>query len=158
MHIEISTTVAAPTDLIWPVIIAVEHWPEWTASTSSVERLEPGPLRVGSSARVRQPGFPPVVWTVTEVVDGASFTWTSRTVGLRSVATHAVQQGADGSLVTLGIHQSGPLAGLARVLFGRRSRRFVQMEADGLRLRCESFAAAPETPPGATARSAQSCS
>ena len=40
--------------------------------------------------------------------------------------------------VTLGIHQSGPLAPIVALLAGGRTKRYVQMEADGLKTRCEA--------------------
>lgn len=167
MHIAITTDVAAAPDIVWPVIADVTRWSEWTASITSVELLDDGPFRVGSRAKVRQPGFPAVVWTVTDLVEGSSFTWEARTPGLRSTGTHAVRPVPAGSAVdtvapatadapvapadsvdsvdsvaTLGIRQEGAMAWLMKLLFAKKSRRFVQMEADGLRRHCEAIVAA----------------
>jgi hypothetical protein len=65
--------IAAAAQLVYEVNTDVERWPEWAAS---VERLDQGPLRVGSRARIKQTRFPAMVWEVTQVVTGRSFSWT----------------------------------------------------------------------------------
>jgi len=137
MQFDIITDIAAPADRVWATLTDVNRWPEWTESMQSVRHLEHGPLRVGSLVEIRQPGFPKVVWTVTDLAEGRSFTWEARNAGLHSVGIHAVRDRDGASSVTLGIRQTGALAGIMRLLFAKKSRRFVQMEADGLRLRCE---------------------
>ena len=55
---------------------------------TSVERLDDGPLHVGSRARVKQPGMMPLIWEVTELRDQEVFTWATRSpVSVRSVCT-----------------------------------------------------------------------
>jgi len=48
-----------------------------------VERLDAGPLRVASSARIKQPAQTPAVWTVTRLEPTREFTWETRRLGLR---------------------------------------------------------------------------
>ena len=140
MRIEITIDIAAaPTD-VWPIIRDVTKWSEWTESINSVELLDGPSFEVGTRAKVRQPGFPAAVWTVTELTEGRSFTWVSKTPGLRSTGIHTVTVGPRGSIATLGIVQEGLLAWPMKVVFGRKSERFVRMEADGLRRRAESRA------------------
>ena len=143
MRIEIAIDIAAAPAEVWTVIRDVTRWSTWTQSITSVELLDDGPFAVGTRAKVKQPGFPAVVWTVTELTEGSSFTWEAKTPGLRSTGTHAVAVGPRGSIATLGIRQEGLLAWPMKVLFGRKSERFVRMEADGLRKRSEE---APPTP------------
>ena len=89
----------------------VERWPEWTASVKRVERLDEGPLRVGSRVRIRQPRLPLAVWTVTALEPGRFFEWRSPVPGLLSVGDHRVDAaGADTSRVTLSITWSGVLS------------------------------------------------
>jgi uncharacterized membrane protein len=90
MRFEASIDVAAPAQLLFEVYTDVERWPEWTASVTSVERLDQGPLSVGSRARIKQPRLPAAVWEVTEVVAGHSFTWMARGPGIITTGSHVV--------------------------------------------------------------------
>jgi hypothetical protein len=92
-------------------------------------------LRVGSSARIKQPALPSVVWTVTDIVPGRSFIWEARSVGVHTKGIHTFEAEGDGSCVTLGIDQRGPLSWLVTLLYARRTKRYVAMEAEGLRSR-----------------------
>ncbi len=131
--------IAAPPERVWAAMSDVERWPEWTASVTSVERLDGGPFGVGSRARVRQPRFPAAVWTVTALEPGRSFAWQSPAPGLLSVGVHTVDPVGDSAArVTLSLTWSGPLAPAMRLLVGRLSRRYVAMEAQGLKRRCEA--------------------
>ncbi len=73
MDIERVIDIAAPRDQVWAAMSDVERWPEWTASVTSVERLDREPFGVGSRARVRQPRLPAAIWTVSALEPGHSF-------------------------------------------------------------------------------------
>jgi uncharacterized membrane protein len=139
MHHATSIEIAASPELIWSTLSDLERWPEWTRSVSEVERLDDGAFGPGSRVRVKQPGMPRLVWVVTEYVPGEMFSWVSTMPGVTSTGGHrlAADQG-DRATVTLTLDQEGLLAPVVRRLTGSRSRRYVQMEADGLKRRCES--------------------
>ena len=133
MHVEQTAAVAAAPDVVWEALVDVERWPTWTPSMRRVRRLDDGPLAIGSRVRIKQPRLVPVVWTVTELEDGRSFSWAAEGAGVRSVASHAVRpMGAGTSEVRLTFDQTGPMAPLMGTLLGRLTRRYVRMEAEGL--------------------------
>ena len=68
-----------------------ERWPEWTASVTSVRRLDKGPLRIGSRALIRQPRFPPAVWTVTTLEPGTGSSGRAGMPGMWVYGDHAVE-------------------------------------------------------------------
>jgi len=141
MHFETTVEIHAPHDQVWATLVEVERWPEWTASMREVTALDGMPLARGSRVRVKQPRMPSTVWDVTDLDTGASFAWRSASPGVATVATHLVEETAkDTVTVTLGIDQSGPIAPIVGLLTGSRSKRYVQMEAEGLKQRAERTA------------------
>jgi uncharacterized membrane protein len=131
MQHEVRTTIAAPAARVWAILSDVERWPTWTASVTSVE-LD-GPFAVGATAKVRQPKLPAVTWTVTAIDPGRSFTWESTAPGSRATGWHEVTAaGDDASAVRLAIEQAGPLGALVGLIYRGLTKRYVQMEADGL--------------------------
>jgi uncharacterized membrane protein len=78
MRFQHTLDVAAPPERVFAAYADVTHWPEWTDSVSSVELIDPGPLAVGSRARVRQPKLPAAVWVVTEMFPDRAFTWVAQ--------------------------------------------------------------------------------
>jgi uncharacterized protein YndB with AHSA1/START domain len=136
MNFEISVTIDAPREHIWAVLTDVERWPEWTASMTSVAYVEGDSIAVGSRARIKQPRLPTVVWEVTAVEPGQSFTWQARSVGITTLATHRLTPEPAGVTVSLGIQQRGALGWLVGLLTAQMTRRYVGMEAEGLKRRC----------------------
>jgi len=125
----------APVGAVWPVVVDVARWPQWTPTIASVERLDDGPFGVGSRARVRQPRLPQATWEVTEMVDGRSFTWEASGPGMRTIGRHEVVAEGAGSRVTLGIEQTGPLGAVAAMVWRRLTQRYVELEAESLEQR-----------------------
>jgi uncharacterized protein YndB with AHSA1/START domain len=138
MDYERVVDIDAPAGTVWDTLTAVERWPEWTTSMSEVRPLDPGPFRLGARFRIQQPRLPAVVWEVTDLVEGRSFTWTATSPGIRTEATHElVSRSPEGTTVTLRIRTGGVLAPLLGLVAGRLTRTYVDAEADGLRGRCE---------------------
>lgn len=126
--------------MVWPVMADVERWPEWTPSVRRVKLITPGPLRVGSRVRLRQPGFPPAWWRVTELETNAGFTWVTTTPGLRVVARHRIEPLDGRCRVTLAIAYEGLLGPLVAWWTRGVNERYLSMEAEGLKVRCNRSA------------------
>jgi hypothetical protein len=138
---DLGKSVDAKADLAaaWTAITDVASWPRWTASMTSVDRLDDGPLRLGSRARVKQPGMQALTWEVTEFSDKQVFSWTTTSPGIRTVGRHLISPNDDGSTrITLELHQSGPLAGIVKAFLGRRNVRYLDLEANGLKAASEA--------------------
>ncbi len=131
----ITVDIAAPPDRVWAVMADVERWPEWTPTVTRIERLDRGPLAAGSRARIRQPKLPTAIWEVTELREGRSFIWVTRSPGVLVTARHGVEPVGQGTRATLSVGFSGPLGWLVARLTGGLNNRYLALEAQGLRTR-----------------------
>jgi uncharacterized protein YndB with AHSA1/START domain len=122
---------------VWQVLVDVESWPEWTPSMTTVRMVTPQRLGPGSRVAIKQPRLAPAEMTVDQYAEGRSFAWSSRMAGLRTIADHVLEPTLNGTRVTLAVTQSGPLAGFVRIAYGRMIRRYVHMEASGIKKRAE---------------------
>lgn len=129
-----STTrhIDSPVQPVVDVLFDVARWPEWTPTVDHVERLDDGPLRVGSRAKVRQPKLPRATWEVTEVVPGRSFTWEAGGPGLKTIGRHEVVPDGEGCRVTLSIEQTGPMGPVAARIWRVLTQRYIELEAESL--------------------------
>ena len=132
MHYRVSGQIAAPVQQVWSVLADVERTPEWSASMTSVQRLDDGPLGVGSRVRIEQPRLPAAVWQVTELTPERSFTWATSRAGVTTSASHLLEPTDNGTRATLVVDQAGPLAAVAGLLLGKLTRRYVDTELAGL--------------------------
>lgn len=139
--IESVVDIEAGASAVWAVLADVERWPDWTASMTSVTLLDEEPVAAGSRARVVQPKLRPSVWTVTEFEPGRVFAWASTNAGVTTVGGHYLARSANGgTTVRLTFTMSGLLAPIVGALMGGTVRRYVQLEADGLKRRSEAAA------------------
>jgi hypothetical protein len=124
---------------VWAVLLDVVHWPEWTTSVTKVQRMDLGPLTLGSRTRIWQPGLLPAVWCVTSLDEQRRiFTWSTRTLGVKVTARHHIEAVDAHSRLNLTLHYSGILGTVMGRLARDTNWDFMAREGTGLRQRCES--------------------
>jgi carbon monoxide dehydrogenase subunit G len=129
MRYEESTLIDAPVELIWRLTTDIAGWPAFMPTVQRLERLDDGPVRVGSTARLKQPGQTASVWTVTRLEPMREFTWETHRAGIRLTGRHLLEPVGDGTRNTLVLETAGPVAGLFRAVFGGLMRKSIRMEA-----------------------------
>ena len=129
----------APVERVWALTADVESWPATTPTMTSVERLDDGPIRVGSRARIKQPRQPSRVWTVTSLEPGSLFAWETRILGVRMIGSHRLGDAGDGRCRnTLGVELIGRFAGLIETLSRRQLLAAITTENQGFRQAAET--------------------
>jgi uncharacterized membrane protein len=138
MITECGVDIGAPATAVWDVFSDVERWPEWTASVSSLVALDGPGIEVGKRFEIKQPRMPKLVWEVTDVIQGKSWTWVQRSPGGLTLASHDVEAIAGGrTRVRQQIDQRGPVGALVGILMRRMTRRYLDLEAAGLKSQSE---------------------
>ncbi|WP_405864796.1 SRPBCC family protein [Streptomyces sp. NBC_00005] len=137
---EFSTHIDAPIERAWSVVSDIGGWPELTPSIDSVESLDTDSVLVGNRFSIKQPKLRQAVWTVTEIREGHSFTWESKSGGITTRGVHALTEENGGVKLTLSVHQSGVLAGIVGVLAGSTTRRYLSLEGNGIKKHSEQAA------------------
>ncbi|MBE1547179.1 putative membrane protein [Mycobacterium sp. OAS707] len=138
MITDCGVAIDAPADVVWEVFSDVERWPEWTASVTRIVALDGPGLAVGKRFEIKQPRMPKLVWEVTELVPGSSWTWVQRSPGGRTVARHDVTAESDiRTQVRQQLDQRGPLGALVGLLMRGMTRRYLDLEAAGLKAASE---------------------
>ena len=144
MRYDTTRETTASAERLWRSLVDVESWPSWMTSYTSVHRLDRGPLGVGSTAKVRQPGLKEAVFRVSDLVPGAEFTWTSSTAGVRTTARHVVMPRVGGGAgIDLQLDQRGLLAPVIGLVLRRKIRDYLETEAAGLCRAAEADGTAP---------------
>ena len=143
-NFEYVVDIHAPTSHVWSVLVDVERWPEWTTSVTSAQRMEIGPLTLGSRTRLTQPRLSKAVWKVTSLDRARGiFAWSTHALGVKIVAYHQVEMLGSGSRVTLLIHYAGLLGPWMARLLRDLNWDYLAREGNGLKRFCEAQVAEP---------------
>lgn len=137
MRWENTLTIDAPVDVVWRLTTDVANWPSITPTVTRIERLDDGPIRVGSRARIKQPRQAESVWTVTRLDEGREFTWQTRRMGLTMTGSHLLATDGDRCRNTLTLDLEGRGAKLFGLLFGRQLYGAIETENAGFRTKAE---------------------
>src|SRR5262249_48426335 len=85
MIVDSSVEIDAPATTVWDIFADVERWPEWTASVERIVALDGPGIEVGKRFEIKQPQLPKLVWEVTEVQPGRSWSWHQRRPGATTI-------------------------------------------------------------------------
>ncbi len=138
MHLEDRLEIAAPVSTVWDLTVDVERWPDSTPTITSVERLDDGPLGIGSQARIKQPRQRSTVWTVTAFEPGRTFAWATRTLGMRMEGGHHLEGDESRCTNTLTLDVSGPMAPILGRLVAGQLRKAITTENQGFKRTAEA--------------------
>jgi uncharacterized protein YndB with AHSA1/START domain len=133
MQVRSEVTIAAPIERVWALTVDIEHWPQLTPTMLEVDRLDAGPLRVGSRVRVTQPRQRPGVWVVTHLEAPTLFAWRRTLLGMTIIATHRLEPIGGGCRNTLTVEVTGRGATLFSAVMSGPIRAAIQTENAGFR-------------------------
>lgn len=129
-----SVEIDAHPTTVWDVFTDAERWPDWTASVTSLTALDGPGIEIGKRFEIKQPRMPTLVWVVSAVEPGRSWTWEVRSPGGHTLASHELFDLVGGrTLVRQRIDQRGPVGVLVGVLMRKLTRRYLELEAQGLK-------------------------
>jgi hypothetical protein len=134
------TAVLAPLYRVWSLVEDLEAWPSITPTMTSVTRLDDGPLREGSRARVVQPRQRPATWQVRAVEPPHAFVWETTTAGMRMVAGHHLDEVDGGTRARLVLDVAGPAGPVLGRAVSPLMGRALATENDGFRRTAEGLA------------------
>lgn len=137
MRIQHSLDIAAPPSRVWELTIDVEALPNHTPTMTDVTLLDPTPLTVGSTVRIKQPAQRAKVWTITELEPNKRFTWTTKSAGTVMTATHNLIETPTGTTNTLTVDIEGRLPALLGALIRRPIRKALATENNGFKAAAE---------------------
>ncbi|MEE8106238.1 MAG: SRPBCC family protein [Planctomycetota bacterium] len=140
MRVENRIEIAAPIARVWELTLDAEAWPAFTPTITSIEWLSEPPVKVGSTARIKQAAQPDRVWTVTALETESCFAWATRAMGVTMTGSHHLAASETGTTNTLTVDIEGLLAPLIGLLLRRPIRNAIAAENAG-------FKAAAEIPP-----------
>lgn len=135
--------IAASPAQVWDVTIDVEALPDHTATMTDVTKLEPGPLEVGSTVRIKQPAQRSKVWTVTELEDSKRFSWATGSAALTMIARHDLVETTNGTTNTLTVDIEGRLAPVIGMLLRRPITKALAIENQAIKAAAEGGAPSP---------------
>ena len=140
MRVDNEITIDAPIEDVWALTIDVEAMPSLSETFISVQRLDAGPLKVGSRTVVEQPGLGKRTWTVSEMDPPHRFAWTTRLLGSRMTGIHELEAAGTGCRNRLAIEITGWTSPLLGALIKKQIAKAIAIENSGLKRTAERVA------------------
>jgi uncharacterized membrane protein len=139
MHFEQSVEIDAPQQRVWDVLSDLEAWPRRIETVESIERLNNGPIGLGSRMRLKQPKLPEGVWDITQWDPPSYFEWRQKTSGITSTAGHRVDAlGEARARLTLTLDMRGLLVPLVALFYKGLTNHYMAREAEGMKRAAEA--------------------
>ncbi len=133
-----SLVINAPAAKVWDLTIDVASLPSLTPTMQTVERLDDGPLAVGSRTRIKQPKQAPAVWTVSSLEPGRVFVWQTRRLWMTMSGAHEIEDLGDTCRNVLSVELTGPGSRLLGLLVGGSVRKAIATENAGFKRAAET--------------------
>lgn len=133
MKVHHRVDIAAPRTLVWDITTDIEALPDHTPTMTSATKLDPAPLAVGSTVRVKQPAQRAKVWTITEFVTDERFSWATKSTGMTMTARHDLVETPTGTTNTLTVELAGQFAPILGALIRRSVRKALATENAAIR-------------------------
>lgn len=134
---ELTVDIDAPIARVWATTVDIERWPEWTTTVTRAKLHGRGPFNIGSRVTIHQPRLPPAVWKVTAFETGRHVALKSGFPGMVVIAHHAIVPRGEGCRLTLSLRFEGWLGKRLGRLMADLNERYLAIEADGIKRRCE---------------------
>lgn len=136
-HYAIDIEIHASKKTVWTIVSEVEAWPTWTPTMTTVQRLSGS--GVGAQYAVKQPHLPKSKLCIDTWNEGDSFSWHSNETATRMDADHKLTELSPNlTRVNLTLVMSGPMIGVVWLIWGRKIRSYVDIEAKSLKAVAES--------------------
>jgi uncharacterized membrane protein len=139
MRFEQSIDIDARQQRVWDVLGDLEAWPQRIETVDVVELLTPAPVGKGSRVRLKQPKLPEGTWEVTVWDAPSYFEFRQKSGGVTNVAGHRVEALEEGrSRLTLTLDMRGLLVPVVALFYKGLTRRYMTVEAQGMKRAAES--------------------
>ena len=131
--------IAATPEAVWAVTVDVLRWPDWTPTVTAIRSVDDktGLIEVGDRFHVIQPNQPAAVWEVLRLEPPHLFMWERIDGTAPLIATHRIDQIADGTQNRTEFDLGGMLVKLLGPFMAPSLRKVLRTENEALKRHCE---------------------
>jgi hypothetical protein len=136
--LQFAIDINAPIAHVWATTLDIERWPEWTSTVTRAKLHGSGVLALGTRVTIFQPKLLPAMWKVIAFEPERMVTLRTGFPGLRVIAHHQLAPRGVGCTLTLSLRFEGWLGKWLGTRTREMNLRYLQIEADGIKRRCET--------------------